>query len=65
MYRCNDCGREFEEPASYDDYRGEFWGQPVSERIAVCPFCESGDFDEIKEDSDDEEDEEREEDDSE
>lgn len=49
MYKCNECGCEFEEPRVFQDYRGEFWGVPAYETMWVCPCCESEDYDEIEE----------------
>lgn len=60
MFKCNDCGREFEHPARWEEYRGEFWGQPAYEIMYGCPFCESGDYYEINDDENDD-DKEREE----
>ncbi|MBR5089550.1 MAG: hypothetical protein IK093_08980 [Ruminiclostridium sp.] len=48
MYRCERCGREFDEPGTYKDYRGEYWGVPCWEDMPCCPYCESGDFDNIE-----------------
>lgn len=55
MYRCGECGREFYEPGSYEDYRGEYWGMPCWETIPCCPHCDSDDFEEIKDDEEEEE----------
>lgn len=48
MYKCNDCGRVFDEPHTWKESRGEFWGQPCYETLSGCPYCESGDIDEVK-----------------
>lgn len=47
MYRCNRCGTEFEEPATKQESRGEFWGTPAYEEFSICPCCKSDDFEEI------------------
>lgn len=57
-YRCWDCGREFDEPGTYKDPRGEYWGVPCWETMPCCPYCESGDFEEIEDEDEDEEEEE-------
>jgi DNA-directed RNA polymerase subunit RPC12/RpoP len=54
MYKCNECGHEFDEPERWDEMRGEFWGVMAYETMAGCPRCYSTDFDEISEDDDDE-----------
>lgn len=55
MYKCNECGCEFEEPRVFQDYRGEFWGVAAYETMWVCPCCEDTDYDEIEEESEEEE----------
>ena len=40
-YKCVECGHIFEEGEQavwYED-RGEFWGDPCSERLTGCPVC--------------------------
>ena len=54
LFRCNDCGHEFEIPDTEREYRGEFWGVPAFENVAVCPMCRSDDFEEINESEDEE-----------
>ena len=56
MYKCLDCGRVFEEPASWDESRGEFWGMPAYETVSGCPYCNSGDYEEYTEDDEGEQD---------
>lgn len=58
MFRCNTCGCEFEEPAYWEEYRGEYWGVPCSERMCGCPNCYDDDIDEIREDDEDDYDDE-------
>ena len=36
MYICDECGETFEEPKTYYEDRGEFWGQPCREEISGC-----------------------------
>lgn len=50
MYKCNDCGEIFYEPAEYQENVGEFWGAPAYQTFTECPFCHSDDYEEIKED---------------
>lgn len=52
-YRCNDCGKEFDEPAT--EYNHEyFWGAPCTLEYSVCPLCGSDAVEEIEEDEDEE-----------
>ena len=41
MYKCLECGNIFEdgEQSTWQEARGEFWGQPVSETMSGCPRC--------------------------
>ena len=57
MYRCESCGREFDEPGSYEDYRGEYWGTPCWEKMPCCPYCKSDDYYEIEDEYEEEEEE--------
>lgn len=59
MYKCNECGCVFDEVATWQEDRGEFWGQKAYETMWGCPHCYSGDFEEISDDvdKDDEDDE--------
>lgn len=60
MYKCIDCGREFDEPESetvaWEDYYGVSSMFPDRHYgyITVCPFCGSEEFDEIEEEEEDE-----------
>lgn len=47
---CDNCGREFEEPITIKESRGEFWGMPAYEDIWVCPYCEDDSFYEVESD---------------
>ena len=38
-YHCLECDAEFDEPASWREGRGEFWGVPCSEQMFGCPVC--------------------------
>jgi len=59
MYRCNKCGKEFEDPerreyiGTYEEYYGvsSLFGDsnPCHFEWEVCPWCESESFDEIDE----------------
>ena len=44
-YRCCDCGAVFDDPATWEESRGEFWGFPCTETMSGCPECE-GDYEE-------------------
>lgn len=48
-YKCNDCNCEFDEPDSYEEYMGEFWGTPAYETFYRCPYCKSDDYEEVEE----------------
>ena len=55
-YRCNDCGKEFDEPG--EDFNvGDWWGAPCREYYQCCPYC-GGDFDEIEDEEESEDDDE-------
>ena len=47
MYRCYDCGCEFDFPATWEEDRGECWGTRCTETVSGCPNCR-GDYEEIK-----------------
>ena len=40
MYKCDCCGKLFETPKMIAESRGEYWGVPCYEKIAVSPCCE-------------------------
>lgn len=48
MFRCNECGHVFDEPETWNECRGEFWGVMSYETMAGCPECYSTDFEELK-----------------
>ena len=48
MYKCIECGAIFEEPKTWEEYRGEYWGCPCSETMSGCPECR-GDYEEAVE----------------
>ena len=43
MYKCRECGCEFDEPRTYYENHGFTYGP--SERFTVCPHCDSCDWD--------------------
>ena len=48
MYKCRECGGEFEEPETYNEMR------PVGyERFDCCPYCGRRDYGEIAEEEED------------
>jgi hypothetical protein len=47
MYKCNDCENTFNEPDSYRECIGEFWGFPAYEEFGSCPICGSDDYEEV------------------
>ena len=49
MFKCNDCGEIFFDPAEYTEKVGEFWGSPAYATFQQCPFCNSDDFSEYEE----------------
>lgn len=60
MCRCHDCKEVFDayEARIIEEPRGEFWGAPAYERVAVCPWCGSDDVDWNYVDDEEEEDDE-------
>lgn len=44
MFRCHDCNKTFSEPNFYEESHG--LDAPPYERVAICPHCESTEFDE-------------------
>lgn len=44
MYRCSNCGCEFETPSHYPDFSGEAWGVPFTRYYDGCPRCKSDDY---------------------
>ena len=46
-YKCNDCECEFNEPESYEECMGEFWGTPAYETFYCCPCCGSDAYEEV------------------
>lgn len=52
MYKCNECKEYFEEPKQisadvlYGDYDAT---RPCNTKIDVCPYCESGGFEQVYE----------------
>lgn len=55
-YICNECGELFEHPKIIKESRGECFGFPAFEDVAVCPYCR-GDFREADEEETEEEEE--------
>lgn len=51
MYICLNCGDTFEEPETYSENMGEFWGTPAYEEFSVCPCCHEGAMTELDDDS--------------
>lgn len=49
MWKCYDCGATFEEPATYQENVGDFWGAPAYESFDCCPNCKSDDIEDIDE----------------
>lgn len=41
MLYCTECGAVFDESdlATWEESRGEFWGQPCYETLSGCPCC--------------------------
>lgn len=56
--KCNDCGKTFDEPISWIESRGEFWGSPCFETLYGCPYCKSDDIEEETDETDEDEEEE-------
>ena len=55
MYKCNYCGRTFDELATWNESRGEFWGVMAFESMSGCPFCFDSDYEEFDENADENE----------
>ena len=49
--KCNDCGLVFdaEDVAIAEESRGEYFGYPAYESVAVCPRCGCPDLEECEE----------------
>ena len=48
MFKCCECGYVFEDPKSWEEDRGEFWGVRCTETMYGCPKC-CGDYEEAYE----------------
>ena len=48
MWKCDDCGAEFETPGKYQE-KFECWGVVKSESFLCCPGCKSDCIEEIEE----------------
>ncbi len=46
-YYCTSCGEIFDEPETYSECIGEFWGAPAYQDFAECPYC-GGEFEETE-----------------
>lgn len=46
-YKCNECDAVFDEPDTYRECVGEFWGTPAYEEFDICPVCKSDDIEEV------------------
>ena len=58
FYYCEDCHADFDEPDVIETDAGEYFGFPAYERIGVCPYCHSENYEEVYERDEDEEDDE-------
>lgn len=54
-YRCEDCGREFDDPAKWVERHG--LDTPPYEQFYGCPYC-YGNYEEINEEREEDEDDE-------
>lgn len=48
-YKCNYCEYEFDDPDSYNEAVGEYWGQPAYQTFYICPKCGLDDYEEVYE----------------
>lgn len=48
MFICLDCEAEFEEPMTYYESQGEYFGAPAWEAFGACPCCGSTEYDEAR-----------------
>lgn len=55
MYKCYTCRTVFDEPATYTENVGEYWGMPAYETFSMCPRCHSDDIGEYVEQAEDDE----------
>lgn len=39
MYACHNCERLIDEPRTYREQTGEYWGEPYYEEFVTCPYC--------------------------
>ena len=42
MYKCIECEAIFEDPETWEEDRGEYWGVPCTETVSGCPKCRGG-----------------------
>lgn len=47
MYICENCQQTFDSPNETEDFTSECWGTPVRHMTCVCPYCGSGEFEEM------------------
>ena len=48
MWICFDCGHVFDEPDTFQEKVGEFWGAPAWETCGCCPNCGSTEYDQAE-----------------
>ena len=48
MYICKDCESTFDKPDTYRENVGEYWGTPAYQTFGCCPYCKSGEYEEMK-----------------
>lgn len=46
MYKCLNCGEEFETPGVVKERMPDYWGSPAYQDFEVCPCC-GGDFEKM------------------
>lgn len=53
--KCDNCGKTFDsdEIKIISEYMGEFWGMPAYEDFEACPYCDSYEIDNVKENEED------------
>lgn len=53
--KCDNCGKIFDsdEIKVISEYMGEFWGMPAYEDFEACPYCDSYEIDNVKENEED------------
>ena len=52
MWKCLDCGSVFDEPITVEEQVGYYGSAPYIETWSACPYCESTEIADYREDED-------------